>query len=144
MGDRLLRKKELLQRRDDILEQIGAEILNEGHIPAEFAHLPQEFHEMEHIKGQIEERIQPYAHDLERQVAQQPVLEKKLKQLDLRRKNEMSPLVLEFNELNAKLSAPRPEGSPPPLESETQATQARIQELTNRMTVSKAEHQKLC
>jgi hypothetical protein len=142
MVDRLQRKKELVQSRDSLLEEIGWDAFRHGHLPDEFGNLAQEFQEMEQLKGQIEERIQPLGFEIERLVARQPPLEKQIKQLELKRKNEITPLVLELNEASAKLQATPGEGAEPLDEASRQQLSGRIQHINELLSQSKEQHQK--
>lgn len=142
MVDRLQRKKELVQSRDSLLEEIGWDAFRNGHLPDEFGNLAQEFQEMEQLKSQIEDRIQPLGFEIERLVARQPPLEKQIKQLELKRKNEITPWVLELNETSAKLQAPPGEGPEAPDEAARQQLSARLQQINELLGQSKEQHQK--
>ncbi len=97
--ERVQRKKRLLQQRDEILESIGRDVYSGGAVPAEFDDLSTDRKAIDALVQQLEERVSPIAHELERLVAKQPELEQELRNLDLIKKNTLEPKKAEHDEL---------------------------------------------
>ncbi|PIE01049.1 MAG: hypothetical protein CSA81_13020 [Acidobacteria bacterium] len=133
MSDCLVRKKELLKKREHLLVEIGLEILKSKTLPEEYESLPRDLQRTDRMIAEGERYQSTIAHELEQKRSESSTLENKRKDLLKKERETLNPLIQAYDELKAKQEISHSE-----LEEQSQLKQA-IGEKKNKFLLLKQE-----
>jgi len=101
--EKFFRKKQLLAQRDDLLEEIGQSIFDEGDLPESFRSLPQEFRSRDKLLSQLRDRYRALKEERDRVHIEDQDLLGQMAKVERKHDKSQAELRRELGELSLRL-----------------------------------------